>query len=337
MERLVLPNKRDEGKNMKSIFKWIFITAVMTGLAGTAGADVVDRIVAVVNNDVVILSELNAAFEPYMERINESYKGGDKTKVIADGKTTILNRLVDNKLIEQQSKKSGIVVKDEDVMNAIKGLLGQRHIEMDDFVKTLTREGSTLEAYKQEVKERMVRQRLIRREIQSKILVSDEEVGEYYKLHREDYEGKEAVRIKQILLLVPKGSDQKTRDAIRLNARDIRKRLLTAESFNLLAAQYSQGPAADSGGDVGFIERGQVLPEVEAAAFGMQIEDISDVIESPLGFHIIKVIDKKGAGLKPFPEVRQEIMAKIEDQKMSQRFDQWLAELRKKSHIEIKL
>jgi peptidyl-prolyl cis-trans isomerase SurA len=204
-------------------------------------------------------------------------------------------------------------------------------------VKTLAREGSTLDAYKQDVKEQLMRQRLVRREIQSKILVTDEEIGAYYKLHREDYEGKEAVRIKQILLLVPRGSDQMTRDDIRRGAETIRKRLLAAESFDLLAVKYSQGPAAQSGGDVGFIERGQVLPEVETVAFRLRMDEVSDVIESPLGFHIIKMIDKKGAGLKQLPEVRQEILMKIDGQKMNQRFEQWIVELRKKSHIEIKL
>jgi len=322
---------------MKSFYKWLAVALTIALSAVPGSADIVDRIVAVVNEDIITLSDLNLAFTPYMGRIDDTYKGNDKAKVIAEGRLAILNRMIDNKLIEQQAKKSGLTIKDEEVMAAIKGMLKQRNIEMAEFLKTLTREGSTLEAYKLEIREQMIRQRLIRREIQSKILVTDEEIGEYYKKHREDYEGKEAVRIKQILLLVPKGADEKVRGDIRQNAEAIRKRLLAAESFDQIAAKYSQGAAAQAGGDVGFIERGQTLPEVEAAAFRLQIEEISEIIESPLGFHLIKVVDKKGAGLKPFPEVRQEIYMKIEDQKMSQRFDQWIIELRKKSHIQIKL
>ncbi len=322
---------------MKFILKWLTIAMAMAVSVAPAGAAIVDRIVAVVNDDIIILSDLNAAFEPYIKRVEETYKGPDKGKIIADGKLTVLNRLIDNKLIEQQARKSGIAVKDEDAMTAIRGTLKQRNIDFADFVKTLTREGSSLDTYKQEVKEQILRQRLIRREIQSKILVTDDEIGEYYKLHREDYEGKEAVRIKQILLLVPRESNQKTRDAVHQNAVTIRQRLLAAESFDMIAMKYSQGPAAQVGGDVGFIEKGITLPEVEKVAFSLRIDEISDVIESPLGFHIIKVIDRKGAGLKPFPAVRQEIFMKIEDEKMAQRFDQWINEIRKKSHIEIKL
>jgi len=79
------------------------------------------------------------------------------------------------------------------------------------------------------------------------------------------------------------------------------------------------------------------LPEVEAAAFSLKVDDISEIIESPMGFYIIKVVDKKGAGLKPFTEVRLEIQMKIEEQKIIPRLDQWIADLRKKSQVEIKL
>ena len=198
-------------------------------------------------------------------------------------------------------------------------------------------ERATLAKQVQDLKEQLLRQRLIRREIQSKIVVTDEEIGKYYQQHRDDYEGKEAVRIKQILFPVPSGSTQSVRDAMRKEAEAIRKNISTPESFDMMAEKYSQGPAAQVGGDLGFIERGQTFPEVEAAAFKMKIDELSNVIETPVGFHIIMVVDKKGAGLKPLTNVRQEILMKIEDQKLALRFDQWIIELRKKAHIEMKL
>ena len=87
----------------------------------------------------------------------------------------------------------------------------------------------------------------------------------------------------------------------------------------MLAAQYSKGPAAAQGGDIGFVERGVILPEVEKAAFGLPVGQVSDVIETEMGFHIIAVVDKRGAGLKPLPAVRNEIKAKIEDEKARQK------------------
>jgi parvulin-like peptidyl-prolyl isomerase len=137
-----------------------------------------------------------------------------------------------------------------------------------------------------------------------------------------------------ILLTAPQGTE---RDALRRQAEELRGRLLKGESFEMLAAQYSQGPTASAGGDIGYVERGQTLPELEEAAFRMAVGEISPVIELAQGLYLLKVVDKKGKGLKPFSEVRQEIVMKIEDEKMGQRFDTWIADLRKKSHIVVKL
>lgn len=324
---------------MKSIWKRLIVAIAMIAMIvpASAGAEVADRIVAVINDDIITLSELNAAFSPYMARIEAQYKGTEKERIVSEGKKTILDRLVDHMVVEQESKKSGITVKDEEVMNVIKNILADRKLLFPDFLKSLEKEGMTLDAYKKDLKEQLLRQRLIRREVQSKIVISDEEIGEYYTQHRDDYEGKEAVRIKQILLAVPAGSTQDIRGNMRNEAENLRKRIVAGEPFDAIAEKYSQGPSAQAGGDIGFIERGQTLPEVEAAAFRLKINQLSDVIESSVGFHIIRVVNKKGAGLKPMTEVRQEIIMKIEDQKMASRLDQWVADLRKKAHIEIKL
>ena len=102
------------------------------------------------------------------------------------------------------------------------------------------------------------------------------------------------------------------KEKLRADAEAIHKRLLNGEPFDLLSAKYSQGPAAAAGGDIGYIERGMILPEVEDVAFSLPLNQISGVIESPIGFHIIQVIDRRGAGLKAIESVREEIREKID-------------------------
>lgn len=307
-------------------------------LAATAGyAKIIDRIVAVVNNDIITESELDLAFEPYEKRIGFSYKGPDKKKVIAEGRLNILNRMIDSKLIEQQAVKQGLKVRDEEVTDAIKDLLSKRNIQMDDFLKNLGREGSNFDAYRQEIKGQMIRMRLLRREVKATVVVSDEEIGDYYVKHRRDYEGKEAFRIKQILIQAPENMDRKSRIKRQEDAELILKRLKEGEPFDLLAMQFSQGPSAATGGDIGFIEKGSMLPEVDLVAGRLEKEEISEVITSPVGFHIIKVLDKRGAGLKSIGSIREEIKLKLEEEKMEKKYEQWISDLRKKAHIEMKL
>lgn len=304
---------------------------------GSLQAEVADRIVAVVNDEVITLSELDSAFEPYQAKIEASYRGTGRDNALSDAKTGLLNRMIDNMLMEQQARKAGIVIRDEEVAGAIRDLLERRKISREDMLKALEREGTTLEAYEKGIRDQLKRIRLIQREIKSKVAVSDEEIGEYYLKHREDYEGKDMVRLKQIFIALPKGTDAGGKEQRRAEAEAIRKRLKDGEPFDLLSARYSQGPAAAAGGDIGFIEKGMILPEVEEAAFSLPLHEISEVIESPVGFHIIQVIDRRGEGIKAIETVREEIRERIDQEKMEKKFAEWLQELRTKSHIEIKL
>jgi len=308
-------------------------------LCAPARAEVVDKIIAVVNDEIITLYEFNTAFEPYRKNIENTYKGTDKEAVIKQSREAFLQRLIDNILIEQEAKKSGagIIVKDEEVMEVLQDILAKQKLNMQEFSKNLAKEGKSLDSVKKEIRGQIIRARLLRREVKAKILVSDEEIGEYYNKNRQEYEGKETVRIKQILLLLPPNADKTIIAKVKNEAMQLHKRVKNGESFDLLALNYSQGPAAAQGGDVGFIGRGTIIPEVEAAAFSLPVGQVSEVIESNVGFHIIQVVDKKGAGLKPIAAVREEIKTKIEDEKLDKNFDEWIASVRAKSHIELKL
>jgi parvulin-like peptidyl-prolyl isomerase len=318
--------------------RWLLFILLAGILAPAAGfGAMVDRIVAVVNDDIITLSELDRAFQPYLKRFSDTYRGPDKDKLIADNRTMMLNRMVDNRLIQQRAAKAGIVVKDEEVMSTIEDLLRRRNIPMAGLSRTLEQDGSSLDAYKREMKDQLIRMRLLRRELKAKILVSDEEIGAHYAKNRHEYEGKEAIRIKQILILLPRDADPPLQAKLQADADRIHKRLVDGESFDQLAAQFSQGPSAATGGDIGFLEKGMMLPEVDAIAFRLAQDEISRVIISEVGFHIIKVIDKRGAGAKPIEAIREEIRVKIEEEKMDKGYEEWIADLRKRSHIEIKL
>jgi len=319
--------------------RFVLIICSLILLCVPVGAEVVDKIIAVVNDEIITLTEFNTAFEPYLKNIEDNYKGKDKEAIINQAKESFLKRLVDNLLIEQEAKKAGmgIVIKDEEVMDVIRDMMAKKKSNIEDLKKNLAREGNSLESLKKDIRSQMMRMRLLRREIKSKVIVSDEEIGEYYNKNRQDYEGKEAVRLKQIFLAIPAKADKKTKAKIKEEAGQLRKRVLAGESFELLAVKYSQGPGAAQGGDIGFIEKGTIIAAVESVAFNLPMEQVSEVIESGIGFHIIKVVDKKGAGLKPIAAVREEIKTKIEDEKLEKKYEEWITSIRKKSFIEIKM
>ena len=292
---------------MKSYKGIVLILLGLILLCAPVRAEVVDKIIAVVNDDIITLYEFNAAFEPYRKNIENTYKGDDKEAVIKQTKEAFLQRFIDNILIEQEAKKAGagIIVKDEEVMEVIQDMSNKQKMSMQDFLKNLAKEGNSIESVKKEIRGQMMRARLLRREVKSKILVNDEEIGEYYNKNRQDYEGKETVRIKQLLLLLPPNANKTVIAKVKNEALQLHKRIMAGESFDSLIVKYSQGPAAVQGGDVGFVGRGTIIPEVETVAFSLPVGQISEVIESSSGFHIILVVDKKGAGLKPLAAVRE--------------------------------
>jgi peptidyl-prolyl cis-trans isomerase SurA len=293
--------------------------------------------VAVVNDEVITLSDLNNAFEPYQAKFEASYQGTEREKARTETKGFLLNRMIDGLLMEQESRKTGINVRNDELEDAITDIRKQRNLSPEEFKKALERDGITLDAFRKDIRNQLMRMKLIRRDIKSRVAVTDEEIGEYYRRHREDYEGKESVRIKQILLPLPKEGDPAMKAKLRADAEAIHKRLMNGEPFDQLSAKYSRGPEAAAGGDVGYIERGIIHSEVEDAAFSLPLNQISGVIESSVGFHIIQVIDRRGAGLKAIESVREEIREKIDREKMEKKYGEWLEELRKKSHIEIKV
>lgn len=316
--------------------KIILAVFVILFLCPAAKAAMVDRIVAVVNDDIITLAELNAAFAPYEGGIEENYKGPDKKKFVEQQKALLLKQMIDAMLIEQEAKKAGaaVAVTDGEIEEVFQNMLAKNNVTMDEYTKRLASEGKTLQSIKKDIRSQILRMRLLRREVQAKVLVTDQEIGQYYDKHRAKYEGKEAVRIFQLLLPVPQDADAATRRKIDALAKDMHRRILKAEPLEDLIAR---GPAGMQAGDVGFIERGTILPEVEKAAFGLEVGQISDIIESEVGLHIIRVVDKRGAGLKPIQTVREEIKAIIEEEKVAKKYDEWIEDVRKKAFIDIRL
>ena len=319
--------------------RFVIIVCSVMLLCVPVDAAVVDKIVAVVNNDIITLAEFNKAIEPYLKNINDNYKGKDKEAIILQAKEAILKRLVDNLLIEQEAKKAGknTAIKDEEVMDVIRDMIAKKKTNMEDFKKNLAREGTSLESLKKDIRTQLMRMRLLRWEIKSKVFVSDEEIGAYYDKNRQDYEGREAVHLRQIFLAIPAKSDRATKAKIKAAAVQLRKRAAAGEPFELLAVKYSQGPGAAQGGDIGFVEKGSIIPAVDSVVFKLPMGQVSEVIESGVGFHIVKVVDKKGAGLKPIEAVREEIKRIIEDEKLDKQYEEWITSIRNKSFIEIKM
>lgn len=186
----------------------------------------------------------------------------------------------------------------------------------------LEEDNDVLEQIKK-ITEQILVQVLIEREILDKIKVNDEEVLEYYEQNKDSFTEKEQVHLYNILLETEE------------EAQDVLEQLKAGGDFSEIAIEKSAGPSATQGGDLGYLTRGTIIPEIEEVVFALELEELSEVIKTDFGFHILKITEKKPETVKALEEVKEDIIQTLLPDKQKEAFENFLEELKSKSEIEI--
>lgn len=309
----------------------LLLTAYFLLLTPSANGEIVDRIVAVVNDSAITLSELNIATAGLGD-----IKGDDKEKrqKIIETKSKVLDQLIEKKLVEQAANKAGITVSEKEIDNAIEDVKRQNNIGQEDLLSALARNGLTFKEYREQLKDQIRQVKFINKEFRANVKVSDEDVEAYYKQNRDKFSGPAMYRIRIISFLL--SGQGKGKDAEK-KAKDILAMARKGADFTKLASAYSEGPNVKDGGDLGYISPGEMDAAVEKAGGGLNIGEISDVIKTPTGFHIIQLIDRRKAEPKPVAAVLDEIKNIIFQKIIDERYKLWLEEMMKKAYIEVRL
>jgi parvulin-like peptidyl-prolyl isomerase len=297
--------------------------AAAIGLADAAGAaKVEDRIVAIVNSDLIMLSDVKRELAPERERIEKYYRGDERARRLQMAEAMALTTMIERRLQLQEAKAKSVDVSDNEVKQAIKQLAQQgEKIDEND------------PASAKSVRDQLTLLRVVDREVRSGVMVADPEMKRYFQEHRDRFALPEEYTLSQIFLRVP--TSDELADA-KAKAREIMSLLKQGESFEDLALRFSDGPTASRGGRLGLVRQGELLPAIERGVGNLVPGGISEVIESPEGLHIVRLDDKKPKQFRPYEEVRQEIQALVFQQKSEDMFQAWLANLKNKSYIEIK-
>jgi len=316
----------------------LLIAVIMALSPGvTAAAETVDRIVAVVNGDIIVLSELRQVSRNYIDRMSEQFKvaGGDEQ--LREAERRILDQLIEEKLVNQEADRLAITFSEREVDLAVKEMQNRNRMNDAQFAAVLAEEGLTMPKYREQLTSQMKKARVIDQEIKSRIQVSREEVDAYYEKHADDFNAEPEVRIQQIRLLIPPGSGAGEVSRIQAQAESILAKIKAGEDFTALVGLYSQDPTAAAGGDMGIFKRGELLPAIDEFAFSMKPGEVSPVIRTEGGFHIVKVLGKREPSALSEEERRAEVKDVLFSQKAEEDFKVWIAKLRKKAYIEVNL
>lgn len=319
---------------MRTLIATLLLAASLAE-APTAGAEVVTGIAAIVNDEIITIYELN---NEYAKIAKMEEKKGPLTE---DGarklRSQLLSSMIDRKLITMKIRELNIVISEEEVRQSIEEVKRQSSLSQEALVSALLAQGLTFDQYKTQMKEQLERLRLMSQEVKSKVQVSEREIREYYDGNLPQFREENSYRARHIFLKVEKSATNEQIKKVMERAANVMAEARTNPDFTSLAKKYSDDPnAATDGGDLGTFKKGDMLPEIESAVITMNPGEISDLVTTPAGFHIIKLEEKSQDRIKPLESVRGLIEELLYRKKSEERFNQWAEELRKSATVDIK-
>lgn len=300
----------------------LFALALLAPASLLSAAQVQDRIVAIVNSDLIMQSDMKRELAPERERIQKEYRGEALTHRLRTVEYMALTLMIERKLQLQEAKAKGVEVSDQEVRQALQQMKQQGE-KIDE----------TNPANLKNVREQLILLKVVDREVRSGVMVADSDIKRYFQEHHDRFALPEEYTLSQILIK-PRSPDD-TSDA-KAKAAEITALLKRGEPFEDLALHFSDGPNTSRGGRLGLVRQGELLPGIERAIAKLVPGGISDTIETSEGFHIVRLEDKQPKQFRPYEEVRAEIQGLVFQQKSEDVFQAWLAELKNKAYIEIK-
>jgi len=314
------------------------LLGVSTSVYAQAKPVLVEEVVARVDNEIITLSDYQKADAALHEEVAQQCQACPQDKMLSDykdGQKNLLRDLIDTQLLIARAKDMNITV-ETDVIKRLDDIRKQNNLgSLEDLQKAVESSGMSWEDYKGQMRNSLMSQEVIRREVGSRMDIGADEVKKYYDAHTSEFNRPEEVQLSEIFLTTENKTPEEI-TAIQKQAGALRDRIIAGEDFSTLAKRYSQGQTAQNGGDLGVFERGALAPQIEDAVFKLEKGQMTDPIQTKTGFEVIKVVDHFQAGLQPVDKVENEIMNKLYTAKMEPALREYLAQLREENYVMVK-
>jgi parvulin-like peptidyl-prolyl isomerase len=320
-------------KKMESEEKTLKEKASSVEAVHVSKGELAEGVVARVNDEVILLSDVERSLDEILQATRRS-RSSLSPREMRQARKVALKRLIARKLLEQEAQRRNYQVTEKEVDEAFERYLKRRGITKEQLYVELAAKKETVSQFKERIRRELLVFKLTQGDIRRHLHVTEEECRRYYDEHKEDYGKPGRVRIQQIVLIT-KGDDPGEIQRKRQFLEEIRKRLLNGEDFGEMARRYSQGPLARKGGDLGFFKRGELLPELDEAAFSLTQGQVSQVIQTSVGLHLLRVMEKEPDQLIPFEEVKEKIRRRLIEEQFQKELQQLINSLMKTAFIQI--
>lgn len=291
-----------------------------------------DEKVAVVNGVTITQVAFQKELNFHLQRATQQGMQVSETEM-AKLKEDVLESLIEREILYQESQKTGIKIEAKAVDEQL-SVIKQRFPTEKDYQNALEQMNFSEEDVKMQIERGLAIKGLIDQQIGQKIIVTDEESKAYYDGNPQLFKQPEQVKASHILIKVESNADEKQKGEARQKIIDVQAKLKNGEDFAALAQEYSEGPSSGRGGDLGYFRRGQMVKPFEDAAFTMKPNEVSGIVETRFGYHLIKVYDKKPETVLAYAEVKDKLNARMKQQKTEQEAGKYIDELKKDAKIE---
>lgn len=298
--------------------------------------NVTNAIIAIVNDEIITLHDVNRETQPAVSEAEK--KGALNDAARSQIRRAALDHLIEKKLTEQKIKELSIRVSEEEIRQAIDDVRKQNNIPSQEaLVKALAGQGLSFDQYRAQLQEQIEKLKLVSMEVRAKVQVGETEMRDYYTANLSKYTEDESYRARHIFF---KTGEKATQDEIQRSKTTALSVLTDArggKDFAELAKKFSEDPAArKDGGDLGSFKKGDMQPELEKTILSLKPGEVSDLVSTPIGFHIIKLEARMAGTTRPFDSVKAEIEEILYRKKSEERFSQWVKDLRGKASVEIR-
>ncbi|MBT3311388.1 MAG: hypothetical protein HN737_03015 [Desulfobacterales bacterium] len=320
-------------KEWRAIIVISFISIIIFLPADFVNAMKIISKVAIVNGKVITKDDFYRTYYQVLQQVTtQGVKYNEKQ--LKEIKEKVLDTIIDQELLYQESLKEGIKVENELMeieYEKLKNEIGKNK-DLHEWMKKME---YNIESFKHQINRDLSIKKIIQKKITDRVSISEKEVAAFYKSHKESFIRPARVRISRVLINAGPKSNIIQKTNARKKIENIRQRILKGENFAEIAKKYSDGSAGTKGGDLGFFNKGQLIKIFDDIAFELKIDEISDIVKTDSGYHIIKITGKQNKSIVPLQEVKKKIIELIKDIKVRKEIINYSNRLKKKARVKI--
>jgi peptidyl-prolyl cis-trans isomerase SurA len=248
-----------------------------------------------------------------------------------------LDAIIADKLFAAQASQLGVEISDAEVDQTIDEIKRRNNLDDARLDAALAEQGMDRAAYRKALKRDLETARIISLRVRSRVKVTDEDVRNYWQTHQNEFRSGEEVKVRHVFVAAPAGATPAEADGARARAEKALARVRAGDDFATVAREMSQAPSAAEGGDLGWLKRGTVQPEIEKVALALKPGQVSDLVRTRTGWQILKVEDRRGGQVRPFDEAKEEIRDRLANEQVESYRAQYVAELKKDAVIDVRM